>query len=183
MVGTDAITVGFIYKPATVTPVSSPVIVDDVAFTDPNGTGQQRNRPAIAQTFIDGNGGLDLIKLDFGNGLRVAGGNTFRYPVQNSGAGGVLTYGPGLAAFASGNFAVDNPLGETFDNGSFANTWFANQGGVIFCTTCKNLDNTLDLGFAPDDGIKLLFFGHGSQVGGELIDQGCFGLFFSRSRP
>jgi hypothetical protein len=52
-VGTDEITVGFIYKPASVTPVGNPMVVDDPAFTDPNYLGSQKNRPAIAQTFID----------------------------------------------------------------------------------------------------------------------------------
>jgi predicted extracellular nuclease len=56
-VGTDAITVGFIYKPSSVTPIGSPLVVDDPAFTDPNNTGSQRNRPAIAQAFSDDNGG------------------------------------------------------------------------------------------------------------------------------
>ena len=51
VVGTDAITVGFIYKPASVTPIGSPLVVDELAFTDPNNTGSERNRPAIAQTF------------------------------------------------------------------------------------------------------------------------------------
>ncbi|MFC1996176.1 ExeM/NucH family extracellular endonuclease [Chloroflexota bacterium] len=50
-VGTDAITVGFIYKPASVTPVGDPLVIDDPAFTDPNNLGSQQSRPAIAQTF------------------------------------------------------------------------------------------------------------------------------------
>ena len=58
IVGDDAITVGFIYKPATVMPVGSPLVVDETAFTDPNGYNDQKNRPAIAQTFSDNNGGL-----------------------------------------------------------------------------------------------------------------------------
>jgi predicted extracellular nuclease len=51
IIGDDAITVGFIYKPASVTPNGSPLVVDETAFTDPNNTGSSRNRPAIAQTF------------------------------------------------------------------------------------------------------------------------------------
>ena len=50
-VGSDAIAVGFIYKPASVTPVGEPLVVDEPAFVDPNNTGSDRNRPAIAQTF------------------------------------------------------------------------------------------------------------------------------------
>jgi uncharacterized protein len=52
-VGTDQITVGIIYKPASVTPVGAVQTLTDAAFTDPNNTGTQRNRPAIAQTFED----------------------------------------------------------------------------------------------------------------------------------
>jgi predicted extracellular nuclease len=57
-VGTDEITVGFIYKPASVTPVGDPLVVDEAAFVDPNNTGSDRNRPAIAQTFMGNNGGV-----------------------------------------------------------------------------------------------------------------------------
>lgn len=55
-VGDDQITVGIIYKPASVTPVGAAHILTDTAFTDPNNTGGQLSRPAIAQTFADGNG-------------------------------------------------------------------------------------------------------------------------------
>jgi predicted extracellular nuclease len=58
VVGTDEITVGFIYKPATVTPVGSPWVINDPAFTDPNNYGEQKNRPAIAQIFSYANGDL-----------------------------------------------------------------------------------------------------------------------------
>lgn len=51
VVGTDAITAGLIYKSAVVQPQGAPATLTDPAFTDPNATGQQRNRPAVAQTF------------------------------------------------------------------------------------------------------------------------------------
>lgn len=50
-IGTDQITVGMIYKPASVTLVGTAQILDSAAFTDPNGTGTQKSRPALAQTF------------------------------------------------------------------------------------------------------------------------------------
>jgi len=50
-VGTDAITVGIIYKPATVDLIGSYVVLDSPAFTDPNNLGSQQSRPAVAQTF------------------------------------------------------------------------------------------------------------------------------------
>jgi len=52
-VGGDAIAVGLIYKPAAVSPVGNMAILDTPAFLDPNSTGQDRNRPAVAQTFED----------------------------------------------------------------------------------------------------------------------------------
>lgn len=51
IVGTDAITTAFIYKTAVVRPRGAVAILSDPAFTDPNATGQQKNRPALAQTF------------------------------------------------------------------------------------------------------------------------------------
>ena len=50
-VGTDEISVGFLYKPGVITPVGPPAILDDPSFTDPNKSGQDKNRPALAQTF------------------------------------------------------------------------------------------------------------------------------------
>lgn len=50
-VGTDAITVGFIYRAARVRPIGAPAVLEAAEFTDPLATGQQRNRPAVAQTF------------------------------------------------------------------------------------------------------------------------------------
>jgi uncharacterized protein len=53
VVGTDAIKVGLIYKPATVTPLGDPVILDDPDFLDPRASGTDRNRAAVAQTFVE----------------------------------------------------------------------------------------------------------------------------------
>ncbi|MDX2306135.1 MAG: ExeM/NucH family extracellular endonuclease [Microscillaceae bacterium] len=50
-VGTDAITVAFMYNKNVVAPVGAPAILDAASFTDPNSTGQQRSRPAVAVTF------------------------------------------------------------------------------------------------------------------------------------
>jgi predicted extracellular nuclease len=50
-VGTDAITVGIIYKPAVLQPKGAPALLTATGYTDPNSTGQQRNRPALAQSF------------------------------------------------------------------------------------------------------------------------------------
>ena len=52
-VGSDAIAVGYIYKTETVSTAGPADIIDDVAFTDPNGTGEGKNRAALVQTFSD----------------------------------------------------------------------------------------------------------------------------------
>ncbi len=52
-VGTDAIANGFLYRTDTVELVGDAVIFDAPAFVDPNDTGQDRNRPAVIQTFRD----------------------------------------------------------------------------------------------------------------------------------
>ncbi len=48
--GTDAIKVGFIYRPSTVTPVGTTGALNSVAFQN-GGDGTPRNRPALAQAF------------------------------------------------------------------------------------------------------------------------------------
>lgn len=50
-VGTDAITVAIMYKHKAVKPRGEPAIVDHPEYVDPNSTGLQRNRPAVAQVF------------------------------------------------------------------------------------------------------------------------------------
>ena len=58
--GTDAIKVGIIYKPGVVTLVGNPATLRTGAFGPillTNGLQQQRNRPPLAQTFADANGG------------------------------------------------------------------------------------------------------------------------------
>ena len=48
--GTDAIKVGLLYKPAKVTPIGATAALNSVAFVN-GGDGAPRNRPAIAQAF------------------------------------------------------------------------------------------------------------------------------------
>lgn len=50
-VGTDAITVGIIYKPENISPVGETAILDSQDFTNPNFHNNDKNRPAIAQSF------------------------------------------------------------------------------------------------------------------------------------
>ena len=57
LVGVDEITVAFIYKPAAVSLVGAYAVLDDLAFTDPLGYGEQKSRPTLAQTFMDNSTG------------------------------------------------------------------------------------------------------------------------------
>ncbi len=53
VVGTDAIKVGLIYKPGSVTPIGDVAVLDTPEFLDPNNTGSPKNRAAVASSFID----------------------------------------------------------------------------------------------------------------------------------
>ncbi|MEN8114550.1 MAG: ExeM/NucH family extracellular endonuclease [Actinomycetota bacterium] len=57
VIGPDQIAVAYIYKPATVSLVGDFAALDDPAFLDPNNLGSDKNRPALAQTFMDNNTG------------------------------------------------------------------------------------------------------------------------------
>jgi len=50
-VGSDAITNGFIYKPAVLMPIGNTAILDDPSFTNPNNLSTPKNRAAFAQSF------------------------------------------------------------------------------------------------------------------------------------
>ncbi|MDX1377424.1 MAG: ExeM/NucH family extracellular endonuclease, partial [Anaerolineales bacterium] len=56
-IGPDAIRQAFIYKPGNVSPVGDYAVLDTLAFLDPNNTGSDKNRPALAQTFSDNSTG------------------------------------------------------------------------------------------------------------------------------
>jgi predicted extracellular nuclease len=52
-IGTDEIKVAFIYKPAAVSLIGSYAVLDDPDFVNPLGYFRDKNRPALAQTFMD----------------------------------------------------------------------------------------------------------------------------------
>jgi uncharacterized protein len=62
-VGTDAIRQALIYRPAAVTPLGPPAVLDDPAFV--NGlSSSPRNRPALAQTFVGPGGGAVTVVVN-----------------------------------------------------------------------------------------------------------------------
>jgi len=62
--GTDAIKVGLIYKPGTVTPVGQTAVLNTVAFVN-GGDSAPRNRPSLAQAFArNANGGRFIVDIN-----------------------------------------------------------------------------------------------------------------------
>ena len=64
-IGSDAIRQAFIYKPANVSPFGDYAVLDTPAFLDPNNTGSDKNRPAVAQTFsVNSTGGVFTVVVN-----------------------------------------------------------------------------------------------------------------------
>jgi len=61
--GTDAIKVGLIYKPASVTPVGTTAALNSVAFVN-GGDASPRNRPSLAQAFEQPNGARVIVDVN-----------------------------------------------------------------------------------------------------------------------
>jgi predicted extracellular nuclease len=59
-IGTNAIKVGLIYKPAMMTPAGPAAVLESNAFVDPNNTDGPKNRPALAQAFTENSSGAML---------------------------------------------------------------------------------------------------------------------------
>jgi len=63
-VGPDAIRVAIIYQPDSVTPYGAHAVLEG-EFLDPNNTGEPRNRPALAQSFVsNANGGVFTVAVN-----------------------------------------------------------------------------------------------------------------------
>jgi uncharacterized repeat protein (TIGR01451 family) len=93
-VGTDAIKVGIIYKPGSVTPVGSPL-----TYLEPNPADPIFNRPPIAQTFADGNGNQFTVIV-----------NHFKSKTPTGAAGADLDQGDGQGAFNATRVAQSQAL-------------------------------------------------------------------------
>lgn len=92
--------------------------------------------------------GAGRIAIPFGDGLRCVGAGgvgIFRFPVQNAGPGGSVTYGPGIAAHSHTAFGPAGGIdpGETW---RFQN-WYRDPSGP--CAGSFNLSNGLSVTFAP----------------------------------
>ena len=81
--GTDAIKVGLIYKPGKVTPHNSYAVLDTAGFTDPLNSGEQKSRPALAQTFADNESGeLFTVVVNHLKSRRATCGSADNDPLQ-----------------------------------------------------------------------------------------------------
>ncbi len=73
------------------------------------------------------------------------------------------------------HIAIDNPLGQAFHNGGFANARFADQGRVILGPARQDLDDPPDFFITPDDRVHLSLARHGGQVASIFL-QGLVGI-------
>ena len=59
-----------------------------------------------------------------------------------------------------GNLAVGNFKSQALCYRGFAYTGFTDKTGVVFCTSDKNLNNSVNLVLSADDGVDLALFCH-----------------------
>ena len=77
-----------------------------------------------------------------------------------------------LVAQRLGHVAVDDALGQAFDDGGLADARLADQGGVVLGAPRQDLDDALDLLLATDDGIELACPHRIREVDAQLVDGG-----------
>ena len=58
----------------------------------------------------------------------------------------------------------NDPQGQPFGDGGFADTGFTDEAGVVFGLTGKDADDIADLLIPPDDRVQLLAAGGGGQI-------------------
>ena len=75
-----------------------------------------------------------------------------------------------LVAQRARHIPGDNTLGETFDDGGFADARFTDQHRVVLGAAGQNLDDTADLLITADHRVKLSFLRGGGQVGRILFE-------------
>jgi hypothetical protein len=68
-----------------------------------------------------------------------------------------------------GDFAADDLLGQTLNNGGLAHAGLTQQHRVVLLTPAQDLDHSLDLALPANDRVELAFPGHLGQVAAERI--------------
>ncbi len=69
-----------------------------------------------------------------------------------------------------GNIALDDRLGQTFDDGGLADAGLADQDGVVLGTAGEDLHDPLRLLLAPDDRVELVVARGLGEVATELVE-------------
>lgn len=85
-------------------------------------------------------GTLQVGPIPFGDGLRCVGGNICRFPIQSSGAAGVMTEGPGIV-FDSIGLGCPINAGDTWN----FQCWYRDPGGP--CGNGFNFSNAVSVDF------------------------------------
>src|SRR5882724_1835252 len=78
------------------------------------------------------------------------------------------------------NVTVGDALSEAFDYGGLANTWFADEHGIVFRAAAQNLDDAFDFALASHGRIEGAFLGSLREIAAEFREQR--GLFWACSR-
>ena len=74
------------------------------------------------------------------------------------------------------NFAVGDALGQSFDDGSFADAGLADQHRIVLGAAAENLDDAIDFAFAADQRIELAVHGGLGQIARKFREQRTFTL-------
>jgi hypothetical protein len=76
-----------------------------------------------------------------------------------------------LSISGFGHVAVDDALGQAFDDGRLADARLTDQRRVVLGAAAENLDHALDFLLAADDRVELALFGARRQVKAQLIGE------------
>ena len=68
------------------------------------------------------------------------------------------------------HLAVRDALGKPLSNGGLANTCLTEEDGIVLRAPRENLDDTVDLRTAADDGIKPSAAGNSDQIAPEFFE-------------
>ena len=79
--------------------------------------------------------------------------------------------------------AVDDAVGQAFDDGGLADAGLADQDRVVLGAAREDLDQALDLAAAADDRVELAGARRGGEVDAQLVDGGRAGAGARRRQP
>ncbi len=77
-----------------------------------------------------------------------------------------------------GHIAGRNFLGQSLNDGRFANAGFAQKHRIVLCAPAENLNHPFNLVFASDDRVHVPFAGNLGEVAAKGLERGGFYLSF-----